>query len=114
DTYYVVGHFHYVLFGGTFLAVLAAVYYWFPRMSGRMLDERLGKWQFWLTLIGFNITFFPMHLLGLMGMPRRVYTYPDLPGWASLNQIETFGAFMLLVAMLVLAWNIQRTLAVGA
>ena len=79
DTYYVVAHIHYVLFGGTVFAVFAGIYYWFPKMTGRMLSERLGKWHFWLMFIGFNLTFFVQHILGLMGMPRRVYTYPDLP-----------------------------------
>ena len=71
-----------------------ATYYWFPKITGRLLDERLGKWHFWLMFVGFNLTFFPMHILGLMGMPRRVYTYPDLPGWGALNFAETIGAFM--------------------
>ncbi|MEZ4572981.1 MAG: cytochrome c oxidase subunit I [Thermomicrobiales bacterium] len=113
DSYYVVAHFHYVLFGGTMLAVFAAAYYWFPKMTGRMLDERLGKWHFWLTLAGFNLTFFPMHILGLMGMPRRVYTYPDKPGWELLNSAETVGSFILGVSTLVFIWNIYRTLRAG-
>ena len=95
DTYYVVAHFHYVLFGGTLFAVFAATYYWFPKMSGRLLSERWGKAHFWLTVIGFNLTFFVQHFLGIMGMPRRVYTYPDLPGWGALNLASTVGAFML-------------------
>jgi cytochrome c oxidase subunit I len=106
DTYYVVAHFHYVLFGGTFFGVLAATYYWFPKMSGRMLSERLGKWNFWLAVLGFNLTFFVQHILGLMGMPRRVYTYPDLPYWASLNLVSTIGAFLLGLSVLVLLWNL--------
>ncbi len=113
DSYYVVAHFHYVLFGGTMLAVFAAAYYWFPKMTGRMLDERLGKWHFWLTLIGFNLTFFPMHILGLMGMPRRVYTYPDKPGWELLNSAETIGSLILAVSTLVFIWNIYRSLRGG-
>ena len=76
DTYFIVAHFHYVLFGGSIFGLTAGVYYWFPKMIGRMLDERLGKLHFWLMFIGFNLTFFPMHFVGLNGMPRRVYTYP--------------------------------------
>ena len=76
DTYFIVAHFHYVLFGGSIFGLTAGAYYWWPKMFGRMLDETLGKVHFWLMLIGFNVTFFPMHILGLNGMPRRVYTYP--------------------------------------
>ena len=106
DTYYVVAHFHYVLGGGTLFAILAGAYYWFPKMTGRLLDERLGRWHFWLMVVGFNLTFFPMHVLGLMGMPRRVYTYPDLPGWGALNFVQTIGAFLMGLAVVVLLWNI--------
>ncbi len=91
DTYFIVAHFHYVLFGGSIFALTAGAYYWCPKMFGRMLDERLGKVHFWLMLIGFNLTFFPMHFLGLNGMPRRVYTYPAGLGFEMLNQIETVG-----------------------
>ena len=94
DTYYVVAHFHYVLFGGTAFAVIAAIYYWFPKMTGRLLDERLGRAHFWLMVLGFNLTFFVQHFLGLLGMPRRVYTYPDLPDWGALNMVSTVGAFI--------------------
>jgi heme/copper-type cytochrome/quinol oxidase subunit 3 len=114
DTYYVVAHFHYVLFGGTFLGMMAATYYWFPKMTGRLLDERLGKWHFWTTFIGLNLTFFPMHIVGLMGMPRRVYTYPDLPGWGAINMLETVGSFILGGSTLLLLWNIWRSLRQGA
>ncbi len=106
DSYYVVGHFHYVLFGGTAFAMFAATYYWFPKMFGRMLSERWGKWHFWLMVIGFNLTFFPMHILGLMGMPRRVHTYPNLPWWGMLNFIETIGAFIMALATLIFVINI--------
>jgi cytochrome c oxidase subunit I len=106
DSYYVVAHFHYVLGGGSLFAIFAAAYYWFPKMTGRLLDEQLGKWSFWLTFVGFNLVFFPMHILGLMGMPRRVYTYPDLPGWGTLNFAETIGAFVLTAAVLVFLWNV--------
>ena len=106
DTYFVVAHFHYVLFGGTAFAVFAGAYYWFPKIAGRMLFEGLGKLHFWLTVIGFNLTFFPQHFLGLMGMPRRVYTFPDLPNWGLLNLLSTVGAFVLLFAMAAFFMNI--------
>jgi cytochrome c oxidase subunit I len=113
DTYYLVAHFHYVLFGGTAFAIFAATYYWFPKMSGRMLDERLGRGHFWLTVVGFNLTFFVQHFLGIMGMPRRVYTYPDLPGWGALNMASTVGAMIMAIAVLVFAWNVARSLRLG-
>jgi cytochrome c oxidase subunit I+III len=85
DTYFVVAHFHYVLIGGAVFPLLGAIYYWFPKITGRMMSERLGRWSFWLIFVGFNLTFFPMHILGLQGMPRRIYTYqPDMP-WHGLN-----------------------------
>ncbi|HEX2033512.1 MAG TPA: cytochrome c oxidase subunit I [Chloroflexota bacterium] len=113
DSYYVVAHFHYVLFGGSFFGILAGLYYWFPKLAGRLLSERIGRWHFWLTFAGFNLTFFPMHFLGLMGMPRRVYTYPDLPGWGILNAVATAGAFLLGASVLVLLWNVWRSLRHG-
>jgi hypothetical protein len=81
DTYFVVAHFHYVLIGGAVFPLLGAIYYWFPKITGRMMSERLGKVSFWLIFLGFHLAFFPMHILGLMGMPRRVYTYPAGMGW---------------------------------
>ncbi len=113
DSYFVVAHMHYVLFGGTAFGIFAGIYYWFPKMSGRMLDERIGKWHFWLTFAGFNLTFFVQHILGLLGMPRRVYTYPNLPGWAVLNMISTFGAFVLGFAVLVFLANMMASLRFG-
>ncbi|MCL4559936.1 MAG: cytochrome c oxidase subunit I [Chloroflexi bacterium] len=113
DTYYVVAHFHYVLFGGTVFALMAGLYYWFPKISGRMLSERLGMLNFWLTFIGFNMTFFVQHILGLMGMSRRIYTYPNLPGWASLNLVSTIGAFVLGLGILVLLVNMAYSLRRG-
>ncbi|HLI80576.1 MAG TPA: cytochrome c oxidase subunit I [Candidatus Binataceae bacterium] len=104
DTYYLVAHFHYVLFGGSVFGIFAGFYYWFPKISGRMLSERLGTWHFWLTFIGFNLTFFIQHVLGLAGMPRRVFTYPDLPGWYAMNMISSIGAFMLGISVLLLLW----------
>lgn len=106
DTYFVVAHLHYVLFGGTVFAVFAGVYYWFPKFTGRMLSERLGRWHFWLAVIGFNATFFIQHVLGVMGMPRRVYTYGDFPGWAVANGISTAGAVLLGVSVVVFLWNL--------
>ncbi len=113
DSYFVVAHFHYVLFGGTALAVFAGVYYWFPKITGRMLDERWGKVNFWLTFIGFNLTFMIQHVLGMLGMPRRVFTYPALPGWEAMNMISTIGAFVLAVAVLILMINIAISLRSG-
>ena len=95
DTYFVVAHFHYVLFGGLMFGMFSGFYYWWPKIFGRLLDERLGKWNFWLMLIGFNLTFFPMHIVGLIGMPRRTYTYEPGYGWDTLNLIETIGAFVI-------------------
>ncbi|MCA9621674.1 MAG: cytochrome c oxidase subunit I, partial [Myxococcales bacterium] len=112
DSYYVVAHFHYVLFGGTAFAVMAAAYYWFPKMTGRLMSERLGRWHFWLMVVGFNATFFVQHFLGLLGMPRRVYTYGDHPFWGELNLISTAGAVLMGVATAVflanLLWSRRR------
>jgi cytochrome c oxidase subunit 1 len=114
DSYFVVAHFHYVLFGGSMFAILAAFYYWWPKVTGRMMSEALGKLQFWLTIIGFNGTFFPMHFLGMWGMPRRIYTYAPGLGWTHLNQLETVSAFILGLAFLVMYINIFRSLRSGA
>ena len=92
DSYYVVAHLHYVLFGGSIFGIFAGLYYWWPKMFGRMLDERLGKWHFWLLFIGFNLAFFPQHLLGLEGMPRRIYTYDRGGTWETYNLISTIGS----------------------
>jgi cytochrome c oxidase subunit I len=113
DTYYVVAHFHYVLFGGTAFALFAGVYYWFPKMSGRMLSERVGRAHFWLMVLGFNLTFFVQHFLGFAGMPRRVYTYPDVPTWGALNLASTVGAFLMGLAALVFIYNIVWSLRSG-
>ena len=113
DTYFVVAHFHYVLVGGIVFALFAATYYWFPKFSGRMLSERLGKWQFWLWVIGFNGTFGIQHALGLMGMPRRVYTYADNPGWALANAISSFSVIFMAAGTLVLVWNVIVSLRRG-
>ncbi|HEY3934145.1 MAG TPA: cytochrome c oxidase subunit I [Gemmatimonadales bacterium] len=109
DSYFVVAHFHYVLFGGSIFALTAGAYYWWPKMFGRMLDEGLGKLHFWLMLIGFNVTFFPMHFSGLLGMPRRIYTYPAGLGLGGLNLLSTIGALILAAGFLVFIYNIIRT-----
>ena len=109
DTYFIVAHFHYVMFGGSIFALTAGAYYWWPKMFGRMLDERLGKLHFWLMLIGFNLTFFPMHFVGLNGMARRTYTYPAGLGFETLNQIETAGAFVLALSFLFFLINVLQT-----
>ena len=111
DTYFVVAHMHYVLFGGVAFALFAAMYYWWPKMFGRRLDERWGKAHFWLMFIGFNLTFFPQHMLGLMGMPRRIYTYPDdKPAlYDAYNLISSIGSYVMALAVLVLIINIVRS-----
>ncbi|RLQ96729.1 cytochrome c oxidase subunit I [Falsibacillus albus] len=106
DSYFVVGHFHYVLVGGTILGIFSGIYYWWPKMFGFLLDEKRGKWQFWLFTVGFHLTFFPMHIMGLMGMPRRVYTYLDGEGLGPLNMISTIGAFLMGFSVLLLLYNI--------
>jgi cytochrome c oxidase subunit I len=110
DTYWVVAHLHYVLFGGTLFGVMAAMFYWFPKMTGRFLSRGLGIWQFWLQLVGFNLTFFPMHILGLRGMPRRIADYPPDLGWSFLNLVASIGAFVIATAMLLFFINIFLTL----
>jgi len=113
DTFFIVAHFHYVLIGGAVFPLFGALYYWFPKMTGRMLGERMGKWQFWLFFTGMNVTFFPMHFLGLLGMPRRVYTYaPDL-GWGPLNLTATVGSFIIALSALLFVANVVRSLKGG-
>jgi cytochrome c oxidase subunit 1 len=114
DTYFVVAHFHYVLIGGAVFPLLGAVYYWFPKITGRMLDERIGRWHFWLAAIGFNLAFFPMHLLGLWGMPRRVYTYPEALGLGDTNLLVSFGALLFFLSFVLLLWNVIASLRDGA
>src|SRR6185312_5086907 len=113
DTYYVVAHLHYVFIGGTIFGVLAGLFYWFPKMTGKMLDEKMGRWFFWLFVIGFNTTFLVQHVLGLIGMPRRVYTYPDLPWYGTLNMISTIGAFLMGISILQLGYMIFKSLKSG-
>jgi cytochrome c oxidase subunit 1/cytochrome c oxidase subunit I+III len=114
DTYFVVSHLHYVLVGANMFPVFAGFYYWLPKITGRMLDERLGKWSFWTMFAGFNLVFFPMHVVGILGMTRRIYTYPDGLGWNSWNMIETIGAYILAVGVLMSIVNFFRSLRVGA
>ncbi|HEX2528916.1 MAG TPA: cytochrome c oxidase subunit I [Geminicoccus sp.] len=114
DTYFVVAHFHYVLIGGAVFPLLGAIYYWFPKITGRMLSERLGAWHFWLAFVGFNVTFFPMHILGLQGMPRRIYTYqPDLP-WTHLNLLVSAGSLVLFASFALFAWNVAKSWRYGS
>jgi cytochrome c oxidase subunit I+III len=109
DTYFVVAHLHYVLIGGAVFPLLGAVYYWYPKMTGRMLSERLGRWNFATFFIGFNLVFFPLHILGLRGMPRRVFTYPTGRGFDDLNFLATVGAFVLALSVLLLLVNLIRS-----
>jgi cytochrome c oxidase subunit 1 len=113
DTYFVVAHLHYVLFGGSIFGIFGGLYYWFPKMFGRILDERLGKWHFWTIFVGFNLTFFPQHMLGLLGMPRRVYTYSNGGLWEVYNMISTVGSFVMLLGMLIFVANIVKTFRSG-
>jgi cytochrome c oxidase subunit I len=106
DTYYIVAHFHYVIFGGALLGFLGGMYFWWPKVFGFMLNEKLGKWHFWTILIGFNLTFGPMHILGLQGMPRRMHTYVEGYGFEFWNMVSTIGAFIITVSMLIFAANI--------
>jgi cytochrome c oxidase subunit 1 len=113
DTYFIVAHIHYVLFGGSVFGIFAGLYYWFPKMSGRLLSEGLGKLSFWLMFVGFNLTFLIQHSLGLEGMPRRIYTYSSQNGWGTLNLISTIGSFILATGILVTLFNVVRSLKVG-
>ncbi|GAA2819121.1 cytochrome c oxidase subunit I [Saccharopolyspora taberi] len=113
DTYFVVAHFHYVLFGTIVFAVFAGVYFWFPKMTGRMMDETLGKLHFWLTFVGFHLTFLVQHWLGDEGMPRRYADYLELDGFTTLNQVSTIGAFVLGASMLPFLWNVFRSYRFG-
>jgi cytochrome c oxidase subunit 1 len=113
DSYFVVAHFHYVLIGGAVFPLFGAFYYWFPKMTGRLLSERAGKWNFWLFFIGFNVTFFPMHILGLEGMTRRVYTYAADTGWTPLNLLATIGAIIIAISVAVFTINVIVSLKRG-
>ncbi len=109
DTYYIVAHFHYVLFGGAALGLFAGAYYWWPLPTGKVLDEKLGRIHFWLMLIGFNLAFGPMHILGLQGQPRRTYQYPEGMGWDMWNRVSTAGAYLIAVSLLFFIWNVIKT-----
>ena len=113
DTYFVVAHFHYVLIGGAVMPLFAGIYYWFPKITGRLLDEGMGRWQFWLLFTGFNVTFLPMHITGFLGMPRRVYTYLDGLGWNELNLLSTIGAFIVAFGLVLFAVNVIKSLRDG-
>jgi heme/copper-type cytochrome/quinol oxidase subunit 1 len=113
DTYFVVAHLHYVLIGINVFPVVGAVYFWFPKMTGRMLDEKIGRINFWTMFIGFNLAFLPMHLTGLLGMPRRVYTYNAYPGWGALNLLTSVGSLVFAIGVLLLFVNVVKSLRLG-
>jgi cytochrome c oxidase subunit I len=113
DTYFVVSHIHYVLFGGSALGIFAGIFYWFPKMTGKLLNEKLGHIQFWFLFIGMNLAFFPMHILGLLGMPRRVYTYPANLGWNELNLLSSVGAFIIGIGVMIFVFNVIISLKNG-
>jgi cytochrome c oxidase subunit I+III len=114
DTYFVVAHLHYVLMGGAVFPLFGAFFYWFPKFTGRMLSESLGRWQFWLFFVGFNVSFFPMHVLGLQGMPRRVYSYGADMGWGRLNLVASLGALCIAISVLLFIVNLVRSYRHGA
>src|SRR4029079_14381996 len=109
DSYFVVAHLHYVLLGGAVFPLFGALYYWFPKFTGRLMSERLGRWSFGLMFVGFNVAFFPMHLLGLQGMPRRIYTYPAEMGWGPMNLLATLGAVTLVAGIFLTLVNGLRS-----
>ena len=113
DTYFVVAHFHYVLGTVPVFAVIGGLHYWYPKMTGRMLDRGLALRSFWVLFVGFNLTFFPMHAAGLSGMPRRVSTYASHPGWELMNQLSTLGSFVLSAGVLMVVWNCINSLRYG-
>lgn len=113
DSYFVVAHFHYTLVGGFVFGVFAGLYYWFPKATGRMLSEKIGRWHFWLFVIGFNLTFLPQHWLGFLGMPRRIYTYAPGRGWELWSLVSTFGAVIQAAAIACFVWNVIYSLKQG-
>ena len=113
DTYFVVAHLHYVLFGGSIMGLFGGIYYWFPKITGRLLSERWGQWHFWLMFIGMNVTFGPMHLVGIDGMPRRVNAYDESMGWEAINQLETVGAFIIALSIAIFLINFFRSVRSG-
>jgi cytochrome c oxidase subunit 1/cytochrome c oxidase subunit I+III len=114
DTYFIVAHLHYVLIGINVFPVVGATYFWFPKFTGRLMDERLGRWNFWTMFSGFNIGFFPMHISGLLGMPRRIYTYADGMGWDWLNLITTIGSYVFALGVLLFLINVWKSYRHGA
>jgi cytochrome c oxidase subunit 1/cytochrome c oxidase subunit I+III len=114
ETYFIVAHLHYVLLGINVFPVVGAIYYWFPKFTGRMMSEKLGKWSFWVMFIGFNAGFFPMHIAGLLGMPRRIYTYPSRMGWDGINMITSIGSFVFALGVLIFLVNVAISLRRGA
>jgi cytochrome c oxidase subunit 1 len=113
DSYFVVAHFHYVLFGGTIFAILGGIAFWFPKITGKMMDDRIGRITFWTTFLGFNGTFFPMHFLGLQGMPRRYYTYGEGSGWGIWNLVISISAFCLGASVLLFVYNLGHSMRYG-
>jgi len=113
DSYFVVAHFHFVLVGSLLFTIFGAIYYWFPKVTGRMLSERLGRWNFWLLVIGFNVTFVTMHVQGVLGMPRRIYTYQADRGWEIWNLITTLGVPLQAIAILIFVVNVIVSLRRG-
>src|SRR5207248_3040455 len=114
DSYFVVAHMHYVLIGGSLFGIFAGLYYWWPKMTGRLLDERLGRLNFWTMVVGFNVAFFPQHFLGALGMPRRIYTYPAAAGWTRWSFVSTLGAFVLGLGIVFFVVNALVSLWRGA
>lgn len=114
ETYFIVAHLHYVLLGINVFPVVGGIYYWFPKFTGRMMDEKIGKWSFWVMFIGFNAGFFPMHLAGLLGMPRRIYTYSSRMGWDTVNLITSIGSFVFAIGVLIFLVNVAVSLRRGA
>jgi cytochrome c oxidase subunit 1 len=113
DSYFVVGHFHFTLVAGLVFGLFAGIYYWFPKATGKMMDEKLGKWHFWLFVIGVNLTFIPMHFLGFLGMPRRIYTYAPNRGWEGLNLATSIGVSIQMVAVAIFVFNVLHSVIKG-
>jgi heme/copper-type cytochrome/quinol oxidase subunit 1 len=113
DTYFVVAHFHYVLIGGAVFPLFGGLYYWFPKITGRMMNEKQGRWHFWLFFLGFNLTFFPMHIAGLQGMPRRIYTYSPEMGWQWTAALSSAGAVLMVAGVAIFLWNAWRSNRTG-
>ena len=109
DTYFIPAHIHYVLFGGAIMALMSGIYYWYPKITGKMYDEKLGKFHFWTLMVGQNLTFFPMHFVGLEGMPRRIYTYAEGMGWDLWNGVSTFGVFIIILSFLAFILNFVKS-----